>query len=190
MRAFPIAAVLGACWTGPVSPAAPESPAPESPAPHAAPIAITEAAFGSLAPDAPATLAFVRAAFPGYDVRPINDPGLEYHAYLGGAEQFFVVTNDDLSIFNIHATSGAIAAPHGWRVGQPFHDAARITRCECWGRNPTCWHRGEHVAVNFPTDCDGITGVEIEAFRTLDGLSPQRVIWSPTPFDGSGAGSD
>ncbi len=177
MRALPILLVTG-CWTTTTPPQTPTTPAASK-----VDIAITEAGFGPVDGQSPATLANMRKLFAGYDVRPINEPGLEYHVYLGAEQLFFVVTNEDLSIFNVHATSGKIVTrEHPWRVGQPFQDSAVLTQCECWGQNPTCFRRGEHVAVNFARECSGLTSGNRRALKALDGLTPQRVIWSPTAF--------
>lgn len=173
---------LGGCWTD--APAA--KPAGAQPAGPPA-IAISEAAIGPIDGATPATLENMRELFPGYAVRPMNDPSLEYHVYLGAEEVLYVVTNDDLSVFNVHATSGRVAvAGRAWRVGKPFTDAQLITRCECWGNNPTCYRDGEHVAVNFDRSCDGLSDVaNRSAYMVLDGLAPQRIIWSPNAFGGA-----
>jgi hypothetical protein len=191
MRALWAIVVTG-CWN-----AAPAPRVPVAPAGPAVDLSISETNFGPLDGDSPATLANLRKLFAGYEVRPVNDSGIEYRVYAGSEELFFVVTNDDASIFNVHATSGKVSAhQHPWRVGQPFQDAAVLTRCECWGGNPTCYRGGEHVAVNFNRECDGVIDQQDRrALKVLDGLAPQRMIWSPTPFgpaeaDGSGSGAD
>ncbi len=63
-----------------------------------------------------------------------------------------------------------------------------LSRCECWGANPTCYKTGEHVAVNFDRAClnddDDAQhpAANVRALRVLDGLVVQRVIWSVEPF--------
>jgi hypothetical protein len=144
---------------------------------------ITQTGFGPITASSPATLENLRALFPGYQVRPVNDPNLEYHIYAGNEQLAFVVLNDDMSVFNVHATSGRIAvSDRSWRVGETFQGSYQLSNCECWGDNPTCYKTGEHVAVNFKRGCDGVTSGEHRALRALDGLPVQRVIWSPTAF--------
>lgn len=183
MRAL-CAIVVAGCWNA--------APAPHAPQPTIA-LSISETNFGPLDAGSPATLANLRKLFAGYDVRPVNDSGLEYRIYAGHEELFFVVTNDDASIFNVHATSAKVSTQqHPWRVGQPFQDAAVLTYCECWGDNPTWYRAGEHVAVSFKRECDGVIDQQDRrALKVLDGLAPQRIIWSPTPFGSPGSdGSD
>ncbi|HEY3803244.1 MAG TPA: hypothetical protein VGL61_11585 [Kofleriaceae bacterium] len=171
--------VLGLCA------GCPAAPPPEAPHPRVAParFEITQNSFGPLDSASPATLAFLRQQLAGYDVRPVNDEGLEYHVYEGSDQLFIVVTNDDLSIFNVEATSGKVAVrEHPWRVGQPFQDSATITDCECWGQHPTCYVRGERIAVNFARECGDLAGHDPRAFKALDGVAPRRVIWAPKPF--------
>jgi hypothetical protein len=154
---------------------------------------ISENSFGPLDSASPATLSFLRQQLAGYDVRPINDEGVEYHVFEGSDELFIVVTNDDLSIFNVEATSGKIGVrEHPWRVGQPFQDSAKITDCECWGQHPTCYVRGEHIAVNFTRECGELVQHDPRAFKALDGVAPRRLIWNPKPFvpDDASDGSD
>jgi hypothetical protein len=169
------------CWTAMPEPQPPHAPAANNE------LVITDASFGPLDASSPATLAYLRAHFADLEIRPVNDPNLEYRAFAGSDELFFVVTNGDFSIFNVHATSPKVTSRvHDWRVGSAFHDARLLTGCECWGDTPTCFHRGEHVAVSFERSCNGLTGVMQPELGVLDGLAPQRVIWSPTAFGGSG----
>ena len=184
--------LLAGCWSG----SAPPTPVAPAQQPRPA-FTITEQSLGPIDARSPATLDNLRRLMPGYQVRPVNDPGLEYHVYDGAEQLLYVVTSDDLSVFNVHATSGKIAVSgRSWRVGKPFQDSSVLTRCECWGDNPTCYRGGEHVAVNFARECEGLTDGDRRAFKALDGLSPQRVIWSPTAFgssgddDGAGDGAD
>ncbi len=148
-------------------------------------LTITQAGFGPIDARQPATLANLRKLLVGYDVRPMNDPNLEMHVFKGTEQIAFVVLNDDMTVFNVHATSGKIAvADRPWRVGEAFHGAAELTTCECWGDNPTCFKKGEHVAVNFKRECEGVTSGDHHALKVLDGLIVQRVIWSPNAFGG------
>ena len=186
MRIIGVAVVAG-CWAG--------KPAPEPVSNHVADppalFAISEQRFGPIDASADATLTSLRQLFAGYEVRPVNDGSLEYDVFDGAERLLFVVPSEDGKVFNVHATSARIRSEHGWRVGQPFHGATRLTTCECWGTNPTCWRAGEHIAVNFQRDCDGLTadGGEAPALNALDGVAVQRLIWSPKPFpalDGAG----
>jgi hypothetical protein len=127
--------------------------------------------------------------FPTYEVRPVNDPNIEYDVFDKGERILFVVPNDDGSVFNVHATSGKVSiTDHAWRVGQAFQGSTEITKCECWGDTPTCYKTGEHVAVNFDRDCTGLTDANPRALKVLDGLVVQRVIWSPTAFGNESKG--
>ena len=155
-----------------------QAPAPSS----ASDLAITEDRFGSLDETSPATLAYLREHFPALDVPPENAAGtLNYRAFAGSDELFFVVGDDSFAILDVQATSPRVVSRvHDWRVGAAFHDAGLITTCECWGENPTCYHRGEHVAVSFDMPCQ--FAVDTRDFTVLDGRAPQRVIWSPKPF--------
>jgi len=169
--------VTGACWRG----AAPPPPAPAHPAGE---FAMSQAAFGPLDAHSVATLVPLRQTFAGYDVRPVNDDDtLEYRVFSGTEMLFYVVPDDDGTVFNVHATSPKIAVTdREWRVGAPFQGAARLTTCECWGDSPTCWKTGDHVAVNFARACGELVHGDRRVLRVLDGVAVQRLIWSPKPF--------
>lgn len=147
---------------------------------------ITEDGFGPLHADSKATLAALRAAFVGYDVRPTNDTGLTYTVLLDGEKLAWVIPNqEDGTLFNVHATSPRVETRgYDWRVGAPFRGSSSLTDCECWGDNPTCYRRGGHIAVNFARACEGLVGGDLHSLRVLDGATIQRVIWSPKPFRG------
>ncbi len=155
-------------------------------------LVVSEDGFGPLHAESQATLSALRAAFAGYEVRPQNDTGLTYGVYLNGEKLAWVIPNeDDGTLFNVHATSPRVEIRgHDWRVGRTLDGAASLTECECWGDNPTCYRRGEHVAVNLARGCDGLVGSEQRALRVLDGTTIQRVIWSPKPFRGDGDGRE
>jgi hypothetical protein len=143
---------------------------------------ITETSFGPIHAKSQATLTALRAAFVGYDVRAANDSALSYSVYLGDEKLAWVIPNEDGSIFNVHATSPKVeAVGHDWRVGRPFHDVSVLTHCECWGENPTCYRKGDHIAVNFRRECLSGAGNRNE-FLVLEGEIIQRVIWSPKSF--------
>lgn len=144
-------------------------------------IVITETAFGPIDGKTVATLVGLRAMLPQYRVVPVNDPGLEYHIYDGKEQLAFIVLNDDATVYNIHATSKKVTiSDRAWRVGEAFQQSKGLTRCTCWGNNPTCFKNGEHVAVNFNRSC--METDDPREMRALDGLVIQRVIWSPTAF--------
>jgi hypothetical protein len=147
-------------------------------------LTISENRFGPLSAHSSATLAGLRAAFAGYDVRPTNDSSLSYSVYLNGEKLVWVIPNEDGTLFNVHATSPRIETRgRDWRVGSAFHGARYLTHCECWGDNPTCFRQGDHIALNFQRGCDNLVGDEArEGLRSLEGAVIQRVIWSPTPF--------
>lgn len=138
------------------------------------------------------TLVELRRKLVGFEVKPVNDGSLQYDIYRDGERLAYVVPDDQSGyVFNVDAVSSRVnIAGHAWRVGARFQDASRLTICECWGANPTCYAEGEHIAVNFDRECDGLTNLEDRnQLRVLDGLKIQRVIWSPTPF-GETAGED
>ena len=147
-------------------------------------LTISEDSFGPLRADSQATLAALRAAFTGFDVRPTNDTTLSYSVFLDNEKLVWIIPNEDGSLFNVHATSARIETRgHDWRVGSAFSGSRYLTHCECWGENPTCYRQGDHIAVNFKRDCDSVVGTHASAtLRVLDGEVIQRVIWSPKPF--------
>lgn len=161
-------------------------------------IVITETAFGPIDGKTVTTLVGLRAMLPQFRVVPVNDPALEYHIYDGKEQLAFIVLNDDATVYNIHATSKQVTiSDRAWRVGEAFQQSRDLTRCTCWGNNPTCFKKGEHFAVNFNRSC--METQDPREMRALDGLVIQRVIWSPTAFgteeataddseDGSGEG--
>jgi hypothetical protein len=161
---------------------------------HGGALTISEDGFGPLRAESPATLTSLREAFTGYDVRAANDSPHDtvptYSVYLGDEKLAWVIPTDSGTLFNVHATSPRIEMRgHDWRVGRAFHGSSALTDCECWGDNPTCYRRGEHVAVNFKRDCGGLVGASATGLRVLDGAEVQRVIWSPTPFAGGDSNS-
>jgi hypothetical protein len=174
MRLVSLLAVAG-CWSGaPFTRVQPVAPAPLVMSPHG---------VGPIDARTVTTLAGLRELLPQYRVIPLNDPQLEYDIYERGPRKeklaFIVLTEGGKGVFNLHATSGKVTlSDRAWRVGKPFTDAKQLTHCECWGSNPTCYKAGDHIAVNFDRACLE-SDTELEE---LDGLSPQRVIWSPDPF--------
>jgi len=170
MRCAWIVFVTG-CWSSP-----PSTPATTQPAG----LVITQHGWGPINAATVATLANLRALFPVYRVIPVNDPQLEYDIYDGKQKLGFVI-NDDASVFNVHATSNRVRVEdRPWRAGESFQDSKALSRCECWGSNPTCYKTGEHIAVNFDRSC--LEGDDPRELRALDGLVIQRVIWSVEPF--------
>lgn len=152
---------------------------------------ITEHGFGPLHAQSHATLTALRAAFTGFEVRAANDTTLSYSVYLGDEKLAWVIPNDDGTLFNVHATSSRIETQgYDWRVGSSFQGASSLTKCECWGENPTCYRKGGHLAINFKRGCDGLVNADARALRVLDGVMIQRVIWSPKPFSGGDDGDE
>jgi hypothetical protein len=145
---------------------------------------VTAHGVGPIDSETKATLMDLRTLLVGYEVKPENDGALQFDIYRGGDKLAFVVPDENTGlVFNIHVISPRVrVVGHPWRVGHVFGDAAHLTNCECWGPNPTCYAAGEHIGVNFARDCDGLTGEDRKALRVLDGLTVQRVIWSPTPL--------
>ncbi|MEO8846527.1 MAG: hypothetical protein ABI591_19980 [Kofleriaceae bacterium] len=166
--------LIAGCWASP-PPVPPQGPS----APGA--IVITETGFGPIDGKTVATLVGLRAMLPQFRVVPVNDPALEYQIYDGKEQLAFIVLDDDATIYNIHATSNKVTvAGRAWRAGEAFQHSKDLTRCTCWGNNPTCFKKGEHVAVNFSRAC--METEDPRELRVLDGLVIQRVIWSPTAF--------
>jgi hypothetical protein len=105
-----------------------------------------------------------------------------FHVSRGDELMFYVVTDAGNLVFNIHAVSRevTISMRPEWKIGAPFTGHALLTECECWGERPVCFRKGEHVAVAFERECDGL---EDEAGRSaLDGERIQRAVWSPNAF--------
>jgi hypothetical protein len=152
---------------------------------QAAPAALTMTSHGVGPIDSTtkATLTDLRNVLVDYDVKPVNDGSLQFDIYRNGVRLAYVVPDDQSGyVFNVHAVSSEVAVVgHSWRVGRAFGDGARLTSCECWGPNPTCYVAGEHLAVNFNRTCDEVTS-DPDALRALNGEIVQRVIWSPTAF--------
>lgn len=171
--AWIVVLAISACWSA--------SPPPLAPSKPQAGLVITQHGWGPISAATVATLTNLRALFPEYRVVPVNDPQLEYDIYDGKQKLGFVVINDDASVFNVHATSNRVRVEdRTWRAGEAFQDSKALTRCECWGSNPTCYKTGEHVAVNFDRSC--LESDDPRQLRVLDGLVVQRVIWSVEPF--------
>ena len=63
----------------------------------------------------------------------------------------------------------------------------KLVACECWGDQPVCYKTGEHIAVSFKRACPGISDGDQHARAVLDGVTVQRMIWSPTPFGAAAA---
>ncbi|MEP6861869.1 MAG: hypothetical protein ABJE66_14680 [Deltaproteobacteria bacterium] len=171
--AWIVVLAVSGCWSA--------TPAPLAPTKSQAGLVITQHGWGPISAATVATLTNLRALLPVYRVVPVNDPQLEYDIFDGKQKLGFVVINDDASVFNVHATSNRVRVEdRTWRAGESFQDSKALTRCECWGSNPTCYKSGEHVAVNFDRSC--LEGDDPRELRVLDGLIVQRVIWSVEPF--------
>ena len=126
----------------------------------------------------------------GYAVRPINDGGVELHVYDGKEHLFYVIPNDDGSLFNVHVVSESIPITQHpeWVIGKPLVNARLLTFCEPWGDHPVCWRNGDHVALGFKIGRDDAAGDEQRA--ALEGVVIQRAIWSPKAFGKNGDDSD
>lgn len=184
MRLVVAALVLTGCYTQSAAP-----PLSNKPVTKVARDALTirRDRVGAIHADTPALLLPLRRVLAGYEVRPVNDGSLEYHVFQNGEHLAYVVPSDgDALIFNIHAVSPkVVVAGRSWRVGAPFEDAERLTNCECWGDNPTCYKAGDTIAVNFARECAGVEGAGAEQLRALDGEKVARIVWSPRPFTDS-----
>ncbi|CAN5696580.1 hypothetical protein BH11MYX1_BH11MYX1_37050 [soil metagenome] len=150
---------------------------------------ITGTGFGPINATTIATLTGLRSLLPAYRVVPDNDPQLQYDIMRGPERIGFIVINDDQTVYNVHATSGVVRVEgRPWRAGQAFQDAKQITHCECWGTHPACYKAGEHVAVTFDRVC--FDTLDRHAFKALDGLVVERVVWSATPLGDDGRADD
>lgn len=188
MRAAPLILLVAACYRSPVDATtlANKSDAKEPPG-----LTMTAHGMGPIDASTKATLMDLRTALVGYEVKPVIDGSLQYDIFRQGERLAYVVPDDNTGlVFNIHAISSRVEIKgHPWRVGRAFHDASHLTECECWGPNPTCFAAGEHIAVNFDRDCEGLVGAERQELKRLEGITIQRVIWSPSPF-GEAYGED
>ncbi len=123
-----------------------------------------------------------------YQVKGVDDRGMEYHVFLGEELLFYVIPNDDGSLFNVHCTSNKVAiSDHpDWIIGSPLTNEVPIDTCECWGSHPMCFKNGEHVALGFRVSCDGL---DTPAKRkSLLGVPIQRAVWNPRPFGDANGG--
>jgi hypothetical protein len=117
-------------------------------------------------------------------VKPIDERGVELHVFLGEELLFYVIPNDDGSLFNVHCTSPKVAITEHpeWIIGSPFVNSEPLTACECWGSHPMCFRAGDHVAVGFQLSCDNLDSPA--ARKALEGVRIQRAVWNPKPFGG------
>ncbi len=178
--------MVGACAApAPIPVEKPEPPPPSI-------FSIADGGVGPVNKDTRANLTALRELVgpQGYTVRPINDGGVELHVYDGKEHLFYVIPNDDGSLFNVHVVSSSVPITQHpeWVVGKPFVNSSLLTFCEPWGNHPVCWREGEHVALGFKIDTDGL-GTE-EGRRSLEGTPIQRAVWSPKPFGKDGDDGD
>jgi hypothetical protein len=147
-------------------------------------LTIRDESLGPITKLTPANLAALRDLLgkDGYDVRPVNHSGIELHVFLGDELMFYVIPNEDGTLFNVHAVSGKVEIEQHpqWKIGSPFAGDEILTSCECWGVHPVCFKKGDHVAVAFDRGCDGLSDERMR--KVLTGVRLQRAVWSPTPF--------
>lgn len=146
---------------------------------------IDDDSMGPLTAATPATQEGVQAAIGArYTVKIVDDHGPEVHVFLGDELLFYVIPNDDHTLFNVHCTSNRIAISQHpeWVIGAALRNAAPLTQCECWGAHPMCFRAGDHVAVGFAVPCDGLDTPAQRAH--LEGIPIQRAVWSPRKFGG------
>lgn len=140
--------------------------------------------LGPLTSKTPANLTALRDLLgkDGYEVTPVNNNGVEYHVSLKGELLFYVIPNDNGTLFNVHAVSSKVEISEHpqWKIGAAFTGDDVLTDCECWGEHPVCFRKGEHVAVAFKRACDGLDDERMR--KVLTGVNVQRAVWSPTPF--------
>ena len=185
-KPWPIIVLVAGCAAAPPPQPIARARVAASPSPSPSPFAITESSLGAITGKTRGTLEGLRAVLPGFEVTPVYDGGLEYHVSQNGEHLYYVIPADDGTVFNVHVVSGKLGTTlHPWRAGEPFKGAALLTMCECWGDQPVCFRHGEHVAVAFKRSCEGLQGGDPHAHAVLDGVTVQRMIWSPTPFGGN-----
>lgn len=142
-------------------------------------------ALGPITGATPATTEALQALLGSrYIVTTVDNHGEELNVFLGDERLFYVIPNDDGTLFNVHVVSPKVAIGEypEWVIGSPFHNTEPLTSCECWGSHPVCYHRGDHVAVAFQVACGGL---ETPAQRkALEGVVIQRAVWSPHAFGG------
>jgi len=140
--------------------------------------------LGPITAETPANLTDLRALVnkDGLTVRPVNRSGVELHTFLGDELLFYVIPNEDGTLFNVHVTSGKIKISQHpeWKIGEPFTGDHHLTHCECWGEHPMCFKKGDYVAVGFQRSCDGLDSPANR--KVLVGVNIQRAVWSPNPF--------
>jgi hypothetical protein len=147
-------------------------------------------ALGPITETTRATEADIQAAVGSrYTVKTIDDHGNEVHVFLGEELLFYVIPNDDESLFNVHCTSPKIAITEHpeWIIGSPFQNSGALTACECWGSHPMCFRAGDHVAVGFKISCDNLDSPA--GRKKLEGVPIQRAVWNPQPFGGPSRGT-
>ena len=173
--------VLAGCGAPAAPPAAPAPPPPPF-------FTIRDRGIGPIGATTPANLTAIRELLgpKGFTVRPVNDGGVELHVYDGDEHLFYVIPNDDGSLFNVHVVSSHVPITQHpeWVVGEPFVHSDLLTYCEPWGEHPVCWRDGDHVAVGFRIATDGLDTQQ--GRRSLEGVRVQRAIWSPQPFQRGG----
>src|SRR4051812_29003974 len=114
-----------------------------------------------------------------YMVKTIDDHGPELHVFLGEELLFYVIPNDDGSLFNVHCTSPRVTIVEHpeWVIGGPFVHSEILDVCECWGTHPMCFRRGDHVAIGFSVSCDNLDTPGKR--HALEGVAIQRAVWNP-----------
>ncbi len=189
MRTAVVLALAG-CAGG--TAAAPETTLSNSaPGPRSGALFVLEpASLGPITPSTRATLDAIQDAVGSrFVVKGIDDHGMEFHVFLGEELLFYVIPNDDGTLFNVHCTSPkvAIAEHPEWVIGAPFEHTDVLTSCECWGTHPMCFRSGDHVAVGFKIACDGLDSPAER--KSLAGVPIQRAVWNPRPFGGGDGGA-
>ncbi|MDB4961020.1 MAG: hypothetical protein JWP01_1019 [Myxococcales bacterium] len=145
---------------------------------------IRDGSLGPITKDTPANLTALRDLLgkDGYAVRPVHRNGVELHVFDDDEPLFYVIPNEDGTLFNVHAVSGKVEITQHpqWKIGSAFAGDDILTSCECWGSHPVCFKQGDHVAVAFERSCDGLSDERMR--KVLTGVRLQRAVWSPTPF--------
>ncbi len=140
--------------------------------------------LGPILPTTPATEEALQELLGArYTVTSVDRAGQELHVFLGAELLFYVIPDDNETLFNIHVVSPKIAlAEHPeWVIASPFRAPEPLTACECWGQHPVCFRTGDHVGVAFEIGCDGLDTPE-DRRAHLVGVPIQRAVWNPHSF--------
>jgi len=179
--------VLGlSCYT---SAPAPVAPAPPPADPQAA-LTIQPASVGPITDRTRGSLAGLRRALPGFEVKPAHlvlGPAmsrLAFNVYKDGEKLLHVLPDANGGIFSVHAVSAKVAtSDRPWKIGAKFNGVRAISTCKCWQEEVVvCFKVGDHIAVSFARECAYNSYQSEDDRQDLIGAPIHRVLWSPKAF--------